>query len=495
MKSFILISALLLSLSAAAQEVQHFSFKDLPAKQVNALLTRSTISGESGTIGYFTYQKGAVVPVHQHANEQYSLITKGSVTVSIAGKDIIVEAGEGIIIPPNVPHSFTALEDGTLDIDFFAPSRMDWLAGTDNYYATGNVQQEKQPWNGQTIQPEIYAEVKEAVGNIAFTPQGELVYSNHPFFNPRIRVMKYDAKCRQSTPFPNLEWNTPRSTDDHYLSNVLGIRNDANGIIWMLDMGQRNAITPKIVGWNTRTDKLEKIYYLPASSLVKESQPNDMVVDLKHSVFVIADEGIGQGGDGSKAALIVVDMKTGSTRRLLEGTRTTRPENIPLVIGGKQLKIKGKDFLVGCDGITADANLEWLYYASLNGSKVYRVQMTDLLNIRLTGNELDRRVETYSAKPNNGGLSIDMDGNLYLTTMETNSVSVILAKDRSVHQLTADSKLLWPDGVSYNAADGFMYVSAAQAQLGAAFNGGVNKAKAPFYIYRFKPLVAGVPFK
>jgi sugar lactone lactonase YvrE len=210
---------------------------------------------------------------------------------------------------------------------------------------------------------------------------------------------------------------------------------------------------------------------------------------------VIADEGIDQGGNGSKAALIIVDMKTGSTRRLLEGTRTTRPENIPLVIGGKQIKVDDKDLLVGCDGITADANFEWLYYASLNGSKVYRVQMTDLLDIRLTRNELDRRVETYSAKPNNGGLSIDMDGNLYLTTMETNSVSVILAKDRSVHQLTADSKLLWPDGVSYNAADGYMYVSAAQAQLGAAFNGGVNKAKAPFYIYRFKPLVAGVPFR
>jgi quercetin dioxygenase-like cupin family protein/sugar lactone lactonase YvrE len=495
MKKLMFASILMLCLSARAQKVQHFSFKELLAKQVNALLTRSTISGESGTIGYFTYQKGAVVPVHQHANEQYSIITKGSVSVSVGGKDIVVKAGEGIIIPANVPHSFTALEDGTLDIDFFAPARMDWLAGTDNYYATKNTQQENKSWIGQAIQPEIYAEVKEAVGNIAFTPQGELVYSNHPFFNPKIRVLRYDAKSRQSTPFPNLEWNTPRITDDHYLSSVLGIRNDANGVIWMLDMGQRDAITPKIVGWNTLTNKLERIYYLPASSLVKESQPNDMVVDLKHGVFVIADEGIGQDGDGSKAALIVVDMKTGSTRRVLEGTRTTKPENMPLVIGGKQLKIKGRNLLVGCDGITADANYEWLYYAPLNGSKVFRVQISDLFDTKLTGNELDKRVETYSSKPNNGGLSIDMKGNLYLTTMETNSVSVILAKDRSVHKFAADSKLLWPDGVSYNAADGYMYVSAAQAHLGAAFNGGMNKAKAPYYIYRFKPLVAGAPFK
>ncbi|WP_256010260.1 L-dopachrome tautomerase-related protein [Desertivirga xinjiangensis] len=495
MKNLLFTSCMMFMLQATAQEVQHFSLKDLPAKKVNALLTRSTLSGESGTIGYFTYQKGAVVPTHQHPNEQYSLITKGSVRVSVGGKEIIVKAGEGIIIPPNVPHSFTALEDGTLDIDFFAPSRMDWLAGTDNYYASTGAKQESNKWNGKVGKPELYATVSGAVGNITFTPQGELVYSNHPFFNPEIRVMKYDAKSKRSSPFPNLDWNTPRSTDDHYFSSVLGIRNDANGIIWVLDMGQRNNITPKIVGWNTRTDKLERIYYLPASSLVKESQPNDMVVDLKHGVFVIADEGIGYGGDGSKAALIVVDMKTGSTRRLLEGTHSTRPENIPLVIGEKGLKIKDRDLLVGCDGITADANFDWLYYAPLNGSKVYRVQITDLLDTRISGNELDKRVETYSSKPNNGGLSIDLDGNLYLTAMETNSVSVILAKDRSVHQLVADSKLLWPDGVSYNAADGYMYVSAAQVHLGATFNGGTNKAKAPYYIYRFKPLAAGAPFK
>ncbi|BAV06930.1 hypothetical protein FLA_2950 [Filimonas lacunae] len=480
---------------AGAQNVQHFNLQSLPAKQMNELLTRSTISGQSGTIGYFTYQKGAVVPTHQHTNEQYSLITQGSVSVLVNGKETIVKAGEGIIIPPNIAHSFTALEDNTIDIDFFTPARMDWLAGTDNYYTATPVKKDTLPWNGKITRPEVYATVNNAVGNITFTPQGELVYSHHPFFNPDIRVMKYNAQSKSSVPFPNLEWNTPRSTDDQYLSSVLGIRNDANGIIWMLDMGQRNNITPKMVGWNTRTNQLERIYYIPASALVPESQPNDMMVDTKHGVFVIADEGIGNGGDGSKAALIIIDMKTGAAKRLLQGTRTTMPENTPTIINGKHLAINNKDLLVGCDGITADANFQWLYYAPLNGTKVYRVQMSDLLNTQLNSNTLDAKVETYASKPNNGGLSIDINGNLYLTSMETNSVTVILAKDRSVHELVADDNLLWPDGVSYNAVDGYMYVSAAQVHLGAVFNNGQNKAKAPFYIYRFHPLAAGVPFK
>lgn len=489
-------AALLLTAAGQAQEAKHFSFKDLPSKQLNELLTRSTISGEQGTIGYFTYKKGAVVPVHQHVNEQYSIITKGSVKVVLGEQEVIVKAGEGIIIPSNVPHSFIALEDDTIDIDFFSPARMDWLAGTDNYFTKTSPQAaDSAQWDGKGFKPEVYAALPISVGNIAYTPQGDLVYSNHPFFNPEIRVMRYDAQKKTSVPFPNIQWNTPRSTDDHYLSNVLGMRNDANGIIWMLDMGQRNAVTPKIVGWNTRTDKLERIYYLPQTSLAATSQPNDMVVDTRHGVFIIADEGIGSGGDGSKAALIVVDMKTGSTRRLLEGTRTTLPENKPTIIDGRPLAVKGKNLLVGADGITADKAFEWLYYAPLNGTKVYRAKIDDILNEALSQKELDKRIETYSDKPNNGGMSIDNDGNLYLTGLETHSVDVVLAKDRSVHQLVSDKNMLWPDGVSYNAADGYMYVSAAQVHLGATFNNGANKAAAPFYIFRFKPLTEGVPYK
>ncbi|WP_343670829.1 L-dopachrome tautomerase-related protein [Chitinophaga sp.] len=348
---------------------------------------------------------------------------------------------------------------------------------------------------GEKVQSEVFATVGQSVGNIAFTYQGDMVYSHHPFFNPTFRVVKYNDKTKTTTPFPNKEWNTPRETDDHYLSNVLGIRNDENGIVWMLDMGQRNPVTPKIVGWNTITDKLERIYYLPATSLAPTSQPNDMVVDTKHGVFVIADEGIGNGGNGSAAALIVVDMKTGTTRRLLEGSRTTLPENTPTVIKGKPLAVNDRNLLVGCDGITADKNFEWLYYAPLNGSKMYRTKLTDLLNENLTETELDKRIETYSGKPNNGGLSIDNDGNLYLTAMESNSVVVILAKDRSVHNIVTDEKLLWADGVSYNVADGYMYVSAAQVHLGAVFNNGKSLATAPFYIFRFRPLTKGVPYR
>ncbi len=343
---------------------------------------------------------------------------------------------------------------------------------------------------------EVFMTTDEAVGNITFTPNGNLVYSHHPFFQPKNRVMIYDKKAKTHKPFPNKSWNTPRKTNDHYLSNVLGIRNDKNGVVWMIDMGMRNEITPKIVGWNMKSNSLERIYYLPKTAIVTTSQPNDMVVDTKHGVFIIADEGIGNGGDGSKAAFIIVDMKSGKTRRILEGTRTTLPDSKkPTIINGKTLSVGGAPLLVGNDGITADVNFEWLYYGPLNGVHIYRVKIENLLNENLSETDLDSSIETYSEKPNNGGMSIDKEGNLYLTALETESVVVVGAKDRKVSTVLKNKNLKWPDGVSYNDVDGYMYVSAAQVHLGAVFNDGKSKATRPFYVFRFKPLVEGVPFR
>ena len=47
-------------------------------------------------------------------------------------RELIVRAGEVLVIPSYLAHSAVALED-TLDVDVFNPPRQDWLAGTDAY--------------------------------------------------------------------------------------------------------------------------------------------------------------------------------------------------------------------------------------------------------------------------------------------------------------------------------------------------------------------------
>lgn len=343
------------------------------------------------------------------------------------------------------------------------------------------------------VKAEVFAKLPQSVGNIAFTPDNQLIFSHHPFFSPDVRVARLTSPTTFE-PFPNAQWNTPRKGTDQYLDNVLGLRSDESGVVWIIDMGFRTQITPKLVGWNTRTNRLERIYYMPEPITVKGSQPQDIVIDQKNRKFYIADENIGPGGDGSHAAIIVIDMDSGVARRVLDGDKSTVPENVPITVDGSDLTVPGKDgklavIKVGCDGITMDVKSEWVYFAPLNGRSVYRIKATDLSDEKLSPEELSGKVERYSDKPNNGGLSIDYAGNLYLTAVETKSIGIVGA-DRKYRTYTSDPDMIWPDGITASP-DGYMYVSASQISAAAMFHGGKGENKAPYLIYRFKPLATG----
>ncbi|CAN7648797.1 major royal jelly family protein [Bosea sp. LjRoot90] len=349
--------------------------------------------------------------------------------------------------------------------------------------------------SAQPVKAEIFAELPQAVGNITFTPDRRVIFSHHPFFAPDIRVAELNPDRKSFKPFPDASWSTPRPGTDRYLDSVLGLRGDENGIIWLMDMGQRTPLTPKLVGWDAKRNRLHRIYYIPAPASLPESQHNDFVVDLKNRKFYIADEGIGPGGDGSKAALVVVDMDTGVARRVLQGHASTLPENRPITVEGKDLTVPGRDgkpvvIKVGADGIAADKEFRWLYYAPLSGTSVYRLHIADLIDEKLSDAELGGKVELYAAKPNNGGFSLDAKGNLYLTEVEAKAVGVIPAEGRQYRRFAINEAMHWPDGVSYSP-DGFMYVSAAQLAQAALFNDGKGLNKAPYYIFRFKPLAPG----
>ena len=123
------------------------------------------------------------------------------------------------------------------------------------------------------VTAELFASVPQSVGNITFTPDNRVIYSHHPFFAPEIRVAELNPDRKSFKPFPNAAWNTPQPGTDHYFDSVLGLRGDENGIVWMLDMGQRTPLTPKIVGWDTKADKLYRIYYLPAPASGRSARP------------------------------------------------------------------------------------------------------------------------------------------------------------------------------------------------------------------------------
>ncbi len=108
------------------------SWKTLEVEQLNDKLTRQMISGENATLSQLVVKKGGTVPRHSHVNEQYSWIVSGALKFIFDDREIVVSAGEILLIPSNVAHAAVALED-TVDVDIFAPRREDWIRKDDSY--------------------------------------------------------------------------------------------------------------------------------------------------------------------------------------------------------------------------------------------------------------------------------------------------------------------------------------------------------------------------
>ena len=115
--------------------VQHHRWDDIPEESLKGTITRRMISGERMMIAQVLLKKGDDVPKHSHHNEQLTYVVSGKLRL-LLGEDgeyeVVVGAGEVLLIPPNLPHSALALED-TVDVDVFSPPREDWLNKTDAY--------------------------------------------------------------------------------------------------------------------------------------------------------------------------------------------------------------------------------------------------------------------------------------------------------------------------------------------------------------------------
>ena len=119
-----------------SEELLHTRWSDVPAAQLNPLLTRQFVTGSQSMFARIELKKGCIVPRHHHPNEQISYITQGALRFLLGDEGNAVEKivceGDILIIPGNLPHSAEALED-TIDFDIFAPPRQDWITGDDAY--------------------------------------------------------------------------------------------------------------------------------------------------------------------------------------------------------------------------------------------------------------------------------------------------------------------------------------------------------------------------
>ena len=112
--------------------VKLYNWTQISEEYLSPMISRQMIHGETMTVARLRLRKGAVVPLHQHVNEQITMLENGKLRFVIAGKEQIIEGGQTLTIPPNAPHLVEALED-SLATDLFSPVRADWIRGEDAY--------------------------------------------------------------------------------------------------------------------------------------------------------------------------------------------------------------------------------------------------------------------------------------------------------------------------------------------------------------------------
>ena len=118
------------------QAFKYIPWNEVEREALNDKIDREMVVGDQVMLARVFLKKDAHVPEHHHHNEQVTYILEGALKFSIAGREVVVKAGEVLCIPPNMPHEAWALED-TLDLDVFTPPREDWLNKTDAYLRHG----------------------------------------------------------------------------------------------------------------------------------------------------------------------------------------------------------------------------------------------------------------------------------------------------------------------------------------------------------------------
>jgi len=103
-------------------EVIHICLEDIPFQSGGDKLFLRSLEGKNITLLNCKFEKGCLVPLHQHESEQISIIVKGCLKGKIGGKEYLVKSGDVIKVPPNLLHEWVALEE-TISLEVFSPPR------------------------------------------------------------------------------------------------------------------------------------------------------------------------------------------------------------------------------------------------------------------------------------------------------------------------------------------------------------------------------------
>ena len=99
------------------------SFESLDAVEPHPGLRRRTLESAEATINEYTFEPTASFPLHQHPQEQITLVLEGRVEMTIEDRTAELSAGDWSVVGPDVEHGITAGADGARILAIIVPRR------------------------------------------------------------------------------------------------------------------------------------------------------------------------------------------------------------------------------------------------------------------------------------------------------------------------------------------------------------------------------------
>ena len=95
-------------------------------EMVPGVARRTLNAGARTSLHEIEIAAGAVVPMHTHPHEQIGYLVSGRVRFELGAEVQELSAGDSWVIPSEVPHEVTALEDAVA-LDIFSPAREEYI--------------------------------------------------------------------------------------------------------------------------------------------------------------------------------------------------------------------------------------------------------------------------------------------------------------------------------------------------------------------------------
>ncbi|MDQ3547644.1 MAG: cupin domain-containing protein [Chloroflexota bacterium] len=107
-----------------AESAHVIDWSAIEATELFPGVIRQALTTTESTVVRYTYHPGCVFPVHQHPEEQITLVHSGEIEFEVGGEPVTLRAGQLAVIPGGIPHGARVITSETVV--------------TDNYIASAN---------------------------------------------------------------------------------------------------------------------------------------------------------------------------------------------------------------------------------------------------------------------------------------------------------------------------------------------------------------------